>query len=120
MLPNRALIVCETPEEARNLLDFLSDSGARWGNPEYDDGEGSAMYYPSCEYGERTGYMLCYNLTDNYVGYCSAEWYHSIGERAHWENQDDPTWNYISAPDFIRRCGGSYQDELQICLEELL
>ena len=120
MLPNRALIICDNPSEAYELLDFLAANGARWGNPKDDDGEPNNMYYGSCDWGERTGKTLCYSLQDNYVGYCNPEWYHAEQRRYEWENQDDPSWNFISVDEFIFRCGGSVKNETEISLEGLL
>lgn len=118
MLPNRALIVCDNPEEAHELLDFLTANGARWGSPALDDGKPKNMYYSSCTWGERTGAILCYNLKDNYVGYGDPGWYHAECRRDQWENQEDPFWNYISVSDFIFRCGG--EDQTTVSLEGLL
>ena len=120
MLPNRALIICDNPSEAHELLDFLAANGARWGNPKYDDGEPNNMYYGSCNWGEQTGAVLCYSLRDNYVGYCKPEWYHAEQQRDEWENQEDPSWNFISVDEFISRCGGSVKNETEISLEGLL
>lgn len=120
MLPNRALIICENPSEARELLDFLAMSGARWGDEGSDDGEPNNMYYGSCDWGDRSGRTLCYNLRDNYIGYCSPEWYHEEYHRDLWENLDDPSWNYISVSDFISKCDGVDPDQTEISLEGLL
>ena len=120
MLPNRALIVCENASEAYELLDFLAENGARWGNKTLDDGKPNNMCYGSCTWGERNGQILCYNLTDNYVGYCDPGWYHAECRRDDWENQDDPSWNYISVSDFIAKCNGVAPDQTEISLEGLL
>lgn len=120
MLPNRALIICENQSEAYELLDFLATNGARWGDSQYDYEGPNNMYYGSCDWGERTGAVLCYSLRDNYVDYCEPGWFHAEQRRDEWENQDDPSWNYISVSDFIAKCDGVYPDQTEISLEGLL
>ena len=61
-----------------------------------------------------------YSLRDNYVGYCDPEWYHAEQRRDEWENQEDPSWNYISVSDFIAKCDGVSPDQTEISLEGLL
>lgn len=120
MLPNRALIICDNPTEAHELLDFLAECGARWDRSPDDDSPNN-MYYGSCTYGELKGVVLCYSLRDNKVSYCYPAWYHDTQRRDEWENQMEPMWNYMSVPEFIRLCGGSPScDETTVSLEGLL
>ena len=116
MLPNRALIICKDAYEGERVLSFLESTGEAWW---YRKGD-SRMYYGSChKYDDSPTTTLCYSLqSDGNVGYAPASWYQEARRRDIWENQDDPSWNYISVSDFIRRCGG--EDETTVSLEGLL
>ena len=118
MLPNRALIVCKDSNEAEYLLDFLESSGEAW----WSDKDNPIMYRGSCyAYDGCLDKKLCYSLKeDGEVGYSYASWFHNEAKSADWENQDDPSWNYISVDDFIAKCTGVNPNQTEISLEELL
>lgn len=114
MLPNRALIVCDTPEEAYSLLQFLESTGEVYWNY-----EGRQMYYESCwSYKDREE-QLCYCLDHGRVGFCNTSWFKESMQRSYL-NDEDPSWNFISVDEFITRCGGSVKNETEISLEGLI
>lgn len=118
MLPNRALIVCKDSEEAEDLLDFLESTGEAWW---YEEGN-PCMYYGSCHaYDNCPEKTLCYSLLESgEVGYCYTSWYRDEAYSKVWENQDDPSWNYISVSEFIAKCNEAASDQTEISLEGLL
>lgn len=118
MLPNRALIVCKDLNDAYELLAFLESTGEAWW---YEEGNPHMCYESAHAYDNCPEKTLCYSLQDSgEVGYCFASWYHNEDERSNWENQDDPSWNYISVEDFIAKCTGENPNETEISLEGLL
>lgn len=121
MLPNRALIVCDTIDEAEDLLGFLDEQGAYWGSEDYQDLCINHLERSFSAYRRESEKRLCYILEDGHrVGYCYENWFRYGKYRTNYENLDDPSWNYISVSDFISKCGGELPDQTEISLEGLL
>ena len=102
MLPNNAIILCHSEEEAIELFSFLEERGARW-----DGGEKSLMkHLRTCHvYDGDPNKQLCYSLTDKVVGYCYERWYRNSGK--YYENRFDPRFNYCTVEEFIKLCDGA-------------
>ena len=118
MLPDSAIILCYSEEEAERLLGFLDSEGAYWPV----DGNNKGLCIEHLEhtfhcYDDSPGKQLCYNLNaDHTVCYCHERWYRTHLRK--YGNHFDDRFNFCTVDEFIEMCEGvPHEIDLDMLLE---